>query len=297
MRKKPVILIHIKFMKQIFSTLVLLFSFVAFAQTPTEIKQMNNLTTVLMAKDVNLHFISPEPIQFVDLSSNKFSGDLPARNIARVKLNDHSVIDSVQGKPFEYYNGEDIGVITLVAQSFMAQYKVVYSNSASTTTQIQIQAEDMHPMQYPSMAMSESEMRSFANKILFSKAKKPIRTERNLKLKMSLNNVYVIDDHIFLDISVENQSNLGYDIEDIKFSIEDKKIYKATNNQSIDLTPKYQWNGKRKFRKSFRNIYVFDKFTFPDSKILKIRLIEEQVSGRTIEMKVNYSDVLNADTL
>ncbi|QOR74610.1 conjugative transposon protein TraN [Cruoricaptor ignavus] len=284
-------------MKQIFSTLVLLFSFVAFAQTPTEIKQMNNLTTVLMAKDVNLHFISPEPIQFVDLSSNKFSGDLPARNIARVKLNDHSVIDSVQGKPFEYYNGEDIGVITLVAQSFMAQYKVVYSNSASTTTQIQIQAEDMHPMQYPSMAMSESEMRSFANKILFSKAKKPIRTERNLKLKMSLNNVYVIDDHIFLDISVENQSNLGYDIEDIKFSIEDKKIYKATNNQSIDLTPKYQWNGKRKFRKSFRNIYVFDKFTFPDSKILKIRLIEEQVSGRTIEMKVNYSDVLNADTL
>ena len=179
----------------------------------------------------------------------------------------------------------------------MAQYKVVYSNSASTTTQIMIQPEDMQPIQYPQMNLSDAEMRAFANKILTAKNKKPIRTEKNLKLQMNLNNVYVMDDHIFLDISVKNDSNLGYDIDDLKFTIEDKKIYKATNNQTVELNPIYQLNDKKKFRKQYRNIYVFDKFTFPDSKILKIRLIEQQVSGRTIEMKVNYSDVLNADTL
>jgi len=29
---------------------------------------------------------------------------------------------------------------------------------------------------------------------------------------------------------------------------------------------------------------------------MKIRLLEEQLSGRTIEMVVKYSDILNADT-
>ena len=29
---------------------------------------------------------------------------------------------------------------------------------------------------------------------------------------------------------------------------------------------------------------------------MMIRLIEEQLSGRTIEMKVNYSEILQADT-
>ena len=75
-----------------------------------------------------------------------------------------------------------------------------------------------------------------------------------------------------------------------------KKIYKATNNQSILLTPLYALNNQTKIRKNYRNIFVFEKFTFPNSKILKIRLIEEQISGRVIDMKVNYSDVLQADT-
>jgi hypothetical protein len=43
---------------------------------------------------------------------------------------------------------------------------------------------------------------------------------------MELNNVYVMSDYIFLDITFENESNLGYNIDGIKFSIEDKKFIK-----------------------------------------------------------------------
>ena len=93
-----------------------------------------------------------------------------------------------------------------------------------------------------------------------------------------------------------NSSNLGYDIDGLKFSVEDKKIYKATNNQSIALNPVYQLYNQKQFSKSYRNIYVFKKFTYPNSKVMKIRLLEEQLSGRTIEMTVKYSDILNADT-
>ena len=144
----------------------------------------------------------------------------------------------------------------------------------------------MQPLEYPKFKYSNYELKKFALQIKDKKVnKKPIRKKKDLKLTMQLNNVYVIDDYIFLDISIENNTNLS-----------DKKIYKATNNQSILLNPLFSLNDQTKVRKSYRNIFVFEKFTFPNSKILKIRLIEEQISGRVIDMKINYSDVLQADT-
>ena len=155
----------------------------------------------------------------------------------------------------------------------------------------------MQPIEFDKMVFSNLELRKFAMDIIRKKPEKnPIREEKNLKLNVQLNNVYVISDYIFLDMTFKNNSNLSYDIEDLKFSIEDKKIYKATNNQSIEMTPLFRLNPQKQFRKNFRNIYVFKKFTFPNSKVMMIRLIEEQLSGRTIEMKVNYSDILKADT-
>jgi hypothetical protein len=50
-------------------------------------------------------------------------------------------------------------------------------------------------------------------------------------------------------MTFKNNSNLSYDIEDLKFSIEDKKIHKATNNQSIEMTPLFQLNPQKHFRK------------------------------------------------
>jgi conjugative transposon TraN protein len=167
----------------------------------------------------------------------------------------------------------------------------------NTVTNIHIQPEDIQPIELDKMVFSNLELRKFAMDIIQKKSEKnPIRKEKNLQLNIQLNNVYVMSDYIFLDMTVKNNSNLSYDIDDLKFSIEDKIIYKATNNQSIEMTPVFQLNPQKHFRKNFRNIYVFKKFTFPNSKVMMIRLIEEQLSGRTIEMKINYSDILKADT-
>jgi conjugative transposon TraN protein len=271
------------------------------AQAQTLVNQINvdNLPIIFMGKEVNIHIIAPEPIQFVDLSTNYLIGDLPSENIARIKVEqsgDELMENATQKK--ELRSGMDIGIITVVGQSFLAQYRAIYQEQEHNwlASNIHIKAEDMQPLEYPKLKYSNYELKRFALDIQAKKIKKPIRKKKNLKLKMLLNNVYVIDDYIFLDISIENLTNLPCNIDAMKFSIEDKKIYKATNNQSILLTPLYALNNQTKIRKNYRNIFVFEKFTFPNSKILKIRLIEEQISGRVIDMKVNYSDVLQADT-
>lgn len=271
------------------------------AQTATKEQLSSDLPEIEITEGINLHIISPEPIQYVDLSTLKLTGDLPATNIARIKITDSPESNETEKiiKPVVFSSGDTVGIITVVGQSFIAQYKAVYRNSENlnTVTNIHIQPEDMQPIEFDKMVFSNLELRKFAMDIIQKKSEEhPIREEKNLKLNVQLNNAYVMSDYIFLDMTFKNNSNLSYDIEDLKFSIEDKKIYKATNNQSIEMIPVFQLNPQKHFRKNFRNIYAFKKFTFPNSKVMMIRLIEEQLSGRTIEMKVNYSDILKADT-
>lgn len=266
------------------------------AQKEIPEKRVSDLTKLDISNGVSLHIISPEPIQFVDLSTSNLTGDLPTENIARIKITDATEMDSTSIR--KDIDVDNLGVITIVCQSFMAQYKVNYLDFiGNAVTNIQIQPEDMQPLEYPKMAFSNSELHRFSLDILRKKkVNKPIREVKGLKLTMQINNVYVVNDYIFLDMTFLNSSNLGYDIDAIKFSVEDKKIYKATNNQSIALDPVFNLYDQKQFKKSYRNIYVFKKFTYPNSKVMKIRLLEEQLSGRAIEMTVKYSDILNADT-
>lgn len=287
-------------MKSFLYTL-LLFTATLKAQTATKEQIISDLPEIEITEGINLHIISPEPIQYVDLSNDKLTGDLPTTNIARIKITDNQTFEEKDKKKKSniLFNGDQVGIITVVGQSFIAQYKAVYRNSErlNTITNIHIQPEAMQPIEFDKMVFSNLELRRFAMGIIQKKSESnPVREEKNLKLSFQLNNVYVISDYIFLDMTFKNNSNLSYDIEALKFSIEDKKIHKATNNQSIEMTPLFQLNPQKHFKKNFRNIYVFKKFTYPNSKVMMIRLIEEQVSGRTIEMKVNYSDILKADT-
>lgn len=287
-------LINMKTFKYLLSTMILLalvVPMVCLAQTATPEKYVMELPQLNISDGVSLHIISPEPIQFVDLSTDNLTGDLPAENIARVKITNGNKASELNWRP-------DPGIITIVGQSFMAQYKVNYKNSEThnTITQIQIQPEDMQPLEYPKIAFSNQELYNFSMDILKKKTKAPLREVNDFKLSIQLNNVYVISDYIFLDISFINDSNLSYNIDGLKFSIEDKKIYKATNNQSLELKPEYQLYRQGQFKKNFHNIYVFKKFTYPNSKVMVIRLIEEPISGRTVEMKIKYSDILKADT-
>lgn len=114
-------------------------------------------------------------------------------------------------------------------------------------------------------------------------------------MKIVLNNIYTLDKYFFIDISMINKTKIRYDIDQIRFKIEDKKQTKATNFQSIEILPLMQVNKNLVFKKNYRNIFVFEKFTFPDEKVLTIEISEKQISGRTITLRIDYADILHAD--
>ena len=113
---------------------------------------------------------------------------------------------------------------------------------------------------------------------------------------MRLNNIYVVGEYIFVDFSVENLTNLQFDIDELRFKLQDKKQQKATNVQTLELKPALLLDRSLSFKKGYRNVAVLKKMTFPNDKVLSIELSEKQISGRTISLQLDYEDVLSADS-
>lgn len=251
-----------------------------------------DLPEIAIGPNISLHFISPEPIQYVDISTNAIAGDLPLKNVLRLKI----VPDS--SKHFEV-PGNLAGIVTVVGESFIAQYNLRYTDGLGSTVpaQINILPEHTRPLEVPGITLTSKEMQDFALKILTEPTGGSLRKAKAYGLQSRLNHIYTAGDYIFLDISYFNKSNLSYQIDEQRFKIEDKKITKATNVQSVEISPVWQLYPNTLFKKRYRNIYVLKKATFPGNKVLNIELTEKQISGRVLTLQIKYSDILKADSL
>jgi conjugative transposon TraN protein len=258
-----------------------------YAQNPAQTYR-KDLPDIAISRDISLHFISPEPIQYVDISTHAIAGDLPLKNVLRLKI----IPDSAA-----QFNGA--GVVTIVGESFIAQYSLRYTDTQAFTvpSQINILPEHTRPLDAPGISLTSKEMQDFAMRILQEPAGSTLRKAKAFGLQAKLNHVYTAGDHIFLDITYYNQSNLPYQINEQRFKIEDKKINKATNVQSVEIKPVWQLYSNSAFRKQYRNVYVLRKATFPGNKVLNIELTEKQISGRVLTLQMKYKDILKADNL
>ena len=276
-------------MKTIYVILLAVFSLFqeVYAQS-VPVVYRKDLPDIFINEDISLHFISPEPITYADISTPGIAGDLPVKNILRLKIKPDSLA----------FDADYIGVVTIIGESFIAQYNLRYASILQPviSSQVQILPEQMRPLDVPGISLTEQEMKGYALAVLKDHSRFTVRKEKAYGLKASLNHVYTIGDNIFIDLTYSNGTNLAYDIDELRFKIEDKKINKATNVQSIEIKPVWQLYPLSGFKKTFRNIYVLKKVTFPENKILNIELTEKQISGRVITLSVKYKDILKADT-
>lgn len=256
---------------------------------------MDDLPVISVMQGSTLHIVSPEPIQYVDISTSEYLGDLPVENVLRLKLLQDTVPLFDKGE-VNYRNTD--AIVTLVGQSFYAQYKVKETfNASNVTSSIEVLPQHTRQLDFPDITLTNHEMKSYSLDVIRRKRTFHNVTSKTHGMVAWLNNIYAYGDYIFLDISFLNKSKLKYDIDQFRFNIKDKKITKATNVQDIEIVPVFSLYDQPYFKKEFRNVFVFKKFTYPNGKILSIQLAEDQYSGRTIELNIDYRDLLNADTL
>lgn len=249
-------------------------------QTFQEMEQLTvneNVTTVITAS---------EPIRLVDISTDKVVGDKPIDNVIRVKPKDG-----------EHEDGEIVAIVTVVTERFRSQYALIYtSRMEEAVSDKEVQLNERTAFHNPAVSMSTEEIVHYARRIWNSPAKyRNVKTKRH-HMVMRLNNVYTVGEYFFIDFSVENKTNLRFDIDELRFKLDDKKLSKATNAQTLDIQPVLVLDKSKNFKHGYRNVVVLKKMTFPNDKVLTIELSEIQVSGRTISMTIDYEDILAADS-
>lgn len=252
-----------------------------FAQQTYE--EMERLT---VNEQVTTVITATEPIRFVDISTDKIAGDQPINNTIRLKP-----------KEGAHEDGEVLAIVTIVTERYRTQYALLYTTRLQeAVTDKVVQRMEQTAYHNPAVSLSTEDMYRIARNIWSSPAKwRDVKTKKH-RMEMRLNNIYAVGDYFFIDYSVENKTNIRFDIDEIRLKLADKKISKATNNQVIELTPEMQLEQTQSFKYGYRNILVVKKLTFPNDKILTIEMSEKQISGRTISLNIDYEDVLCADS-
>ncbi|SEN02196.1 Bacteroides conjugative transposon TraN protein [Mucilaginibacter gossypiicola] len=262
-------------MKKLLLYLFLLFAAFADAQ--------EKLPVVYLPENLTIHFISPEPVQYVDISDKNLIGDLPLKNVIRIKLKDS----------LKTFTGS---VITIAGEKYIAQYQLL-PGYPGVPTEINVNQADTRPLDISGIGLSQNQLKLLCLKLYTERADKKLDKVKAFGLKGQVNHIATLGDYIFLDIGFKNKANLKYDIEDFRFKIDDKKVTKATNVQSVEISPVFVLSGVPSFSKYYRNIFVFKKMSFPGNKVLRAELSEKQISGRVIALSINYKDLLGADTI
>lgn len=250
--------------------------------TPRELELLtvnDQVTTVITAS---------EPVRFVDISTDKVAGDQPLSNTVRLKPKEGSDVNA---------DGDILAIVTIITERYRVQYALIYTTRLSeAVTEKTVLLSEITPYNNPAVSMSTEEMARFARKVWESPARfRNVGARRN-HMDIRLNNIYSAGEYFFIDFSVENRTNIRFDIDQIRFKVEDKKQSKATNSQSIELTPAMLLESGTSFLHGYRNVVVLKKLTFPNDKVLTIELSEKQISGRTITLSIDYEDVLYADS-
>ena len=241
--------------------------------------------------EVTTHIVMPENIKMVDISTTKLIGNQCANNIVRIK----PYVDSDSIRTY-YRENELMATLTLIGERHMAQYDIHFTHTPARAASIH-HVPYSHTESYvnPDVLMPESEMARYAWAVYGSDRKYNQVVSKAHGMKAVVNNIYSIGDYFFIDYSLQNKTKIPYDIEELRIKLTDKKEVKATNSQTIELTPAYSLNLAKKFKKNYRNVLVIPKLTFPDEKVLRLEISENQISGRVISLTIEYEDILNAD--
>ena len=250
--------------------------------TPRELELLtvnDQVTTVITAS---------EPVRFVDISTDKVAGDQPLSNTVRLKPKYGSDVNA---------DGDILAVVTIITERYRVQYALIYTTRLQeAVTEKTILLSEITPYNNPAVSMSTEEMARFARRIWESPSRYRNVGARRHHMDIRLNNIYSAGEYFFIDFSVENRTNIRFDIDQIRFKVEDKKKSKATNSQSVELSPAMILESGTSFLHGYRNVVVLKKLTFPNDKVLTIEMSEKQISGRTITLSIDYEDVLHADS-
>ena len=193
--------------------------------------------------------------------------------------------------------------LTVVCKDRIYTFELRYGNNVPITYPVEI-FHSQNALTFTGKLMPDYLLKDLCDKVLSKhhrrKCYKGRKTEKD-GIKIRLNTIYLKDDALFFELEMKNKTRLAYDVESIHFWITDKRKAKATNVQEYQVLPDYQRNDASRIsgETSVREMFVFEKMTIPDGRILRIELNEKALgnTGRKLSFELKNKDILKAKKL
>lgn len=192
-------------------------------------------------------------------------------------------------------NFPETNLTVITADGQLHLFTVNYS-SDPTTMSFTVREDDQENSDLIfQSAMTESDLDKYCAQIIDQKRFRTIKRESKHKISLVLNGVYITNDIILYHFTIKNKSNINYDVDFLRFFIEDRSRLKRTASQEIDVKPLYVFgDDKRIIANSVGNVvFALNKFTIPDARHLMIELYEEN-GGRNLNLAIGNRTIVNA---
>lgn len=156
------------------------------------------------------------------------------------------------------------------------------------------ESPDSHKLIFQTM-LTESDLENYASQIVNAKRSIRFVSESKHKIALSLNGIYIRDNVIFYHFRIRNSSNINYDIDFLRFYVEDKTKVKRTASQEVDMKPVYVYGDDQQVPANTTQdiVYALEKFTIPDAKRHHIEMFEKN-GGRNLELSIRNKTIVKA---
>ena len=249
---------------------------------------------VCLQKTTNLIF--PAPIKSVDRGSNDVLVQKPTgvENVLKVKA----------GR--QYFPETNLTVITADGQFY--SFTVEYTNNPSQLV-LQIRpgysSINTYPVQktetpamFTNTANNESLIKSLEAQASITKRNIKHVQDKTYEMKAAVRGLYTSRDMFFYKVILTNESNIDYNVEAIRFIIEDKKKIKRTSSQEIPVDPISIVGDYRTIsaHKEGMVIITVPKQTIAKDKRLLVEVVEKG-GGRNMICTLNNKVLLKAKSI
>lgn len=268
--------------------LLLLLSVQLFAQNNTETKVTVIKPYVLpitFYKTTNLIF--PYAIKSVDRGSK----DILVQKAKGVE----NILQVKAGK----LGFDQTNLTVITADGKLYSYILNYSDTLSMLNIRFDNTTAVYPEAFiPNISINEAQVKADANTVAMAKETIHGVKDKSYGMKMKVSGLYIRGDVLFLRLTLQNQTNINYDIDQLRFYIRDEKKAKRTATQELEISPLYVKDDTSVITGQTEKVFVYalPKFTIPNKKYLAIELMEKS-GGRHLRIRVHNKTIIRAKLL
>ncbi|MBS1735568.1 MAG: conjugative transposon protein TraN [Bacteroidetes bacterium] len=262
--------------------LITIFKTQAQTNTTWQIKAIEpHHVAVAFSKTTNIIF--PYSIVSVDIGSQ----DVLAQKAKGVE----NILQIKAAK--ENFPQTDISIIT--ADGSLTSFLVDYAEQPAVLNLSLAIEEKKNSTCILSETFNEAEVQKYAKLASVSKEKINSVKDKRFGIRLQLNGLFIHDNIMYFRLNIANETNINYDIDQLRFYIRDQKKAKRTATQEIEINPLYVKGDTAVIVGQTERIFVYavPKFTIPDKKYFVIELMEKN-GGRYLQLHLKNKTIVKA---